>query len=275
MLKYNLKEEAIYSYRTIFISDIHLGTRSCQAEYLLEFIKYTNSEKLYLIGDIIDGWALKKSWYWPQTHNDVIQKLLRKAKKGTDVKYIAGNHDEIIRKFIPITFGHIKIYNQYVHKTKKGKKYLIIHGDQFDGIMQYAKWISIIGSTAYEWLIKMNSLINYFRKKMGKEYWSLSKYIKFKVKNAVNYISHYEELISQYAKKRGADGVICGHIHHAEIKNIGKIDYLNDGDWVESCSAIVEHFSGEFEIINWIEQRKNILEIIEKKNLLRKKEVSL
>ena len=250
----------ILQYKSIWISDIHLGTRGCQADMVLEFIKYTRSENLYLVGDIVDGWALKNRWYWPQQHNDVIQKILRKARHGTRVFYIAGNHDEILRKFIPINLGNVEILNQLIYEALNGKKYWVIHGDQFDGIIRYAKWLSILGSVAYEALIAFNRYLNYFRRRFGKEYWSLSKYIKFKVKNAVKFISEFESLVVSSAKQKNAQGVICGHIHHPAIENMKDIEYKNCGDWVENCTALVEHFNGNFELIHWLDKRKEISE---------------
>lgn len=249
----------LLQYKSIWISDIHLGTRGCQADMVLEFIKYTRSENLYLVGDIVDGWALKNKWYWPQQHNDVVQKILRKARHGTRVFYIAGNHDEILRKFIPINLGNVEILNQLIHEGINGKKYWVVHGDQFDGIIRYAKWLSMLGSIAYEALIAFNRYLNYFRRRFGKEYWSLSKYMKFKVKNAVKFISEFEELVVESAKKQKADGVICGHIHHPAMEYMKDVEYKNCGDWVESCTALVEHFNGEFELIHWLDKRKEIL----------------
>jgi UDP-2,3-diacylglucosamine pyrophosphatase LpxH len=249
----------LLQYKSIWISDIHLGTRGCQADMVLEFIKYTRSENLYLVGDIVDGWALKNRWYWPQQHNDVVQKILRKARHGTRVFYIAGNHDEILRKFIPINLGNVEILNQLIHEGINGKKYWVVHGDQFDGIIRYAKWLSRLGSIAYEALIAFNRYLNYFRRRFGKEYWSLSKYLKFKVKNAVKFISEFEELVVESAKKQKANGVICGHIHHPAMENMKDVEYKNCGDWVESCTALVEHFNGEFELIHWLDKRKEIL----------------
>ena len=252
-------ERKFFNNKTIWISDLHLGTRGCQAELLLEFIKYNNSEKLYLVGDIIDAWALKNSWYWPQLHNDVVQKILKKARNGTKVFYISGNHDEIVRKFTPITFGEVKIENQLIHETVDKKKYLIIHGDQFDGVMQYARWLAILGSITYDFLIYFNRYINFFRSKFGYEYWSLSKYLKFKVKNAVKFVSQYQKLIVNYAVHEKVDGIICGHIHSPEDSHLNNVHYINDGDWVESCTALVEHFDGRLEIIHWIEKRKELI----------------
>ena len=252
------KFDKIFNYRSIWISDFHLGTRGCQSELLLEFIKHTQSEKLYLVGDIIDGWALKNTWYWPQSHNDVVQKILRKARHGAEVFYISGNHDEVMRGFVPVNFGGVSILNQVIHETVDKKKYLVVHGDQFDGIIQCAKWLAILGSITYDFLIYFNRYINFFRKKLGYEYWSLSNYLKFTVKNAVKFVSEYEKLVCNYAKQFKVEGIICGHIHHANMQSMNGIHYINDGDWVESCTALVEHFDGKLELINWTEKRKEL-----------------
>ena len=252
------KFDKIFNYRSIWISDFHLGTRGCQSELLLEFIKHTQSEKLYLVGDIIDGWALKNTWYWPQSHNDVVQKILRKARHGAEVFYISGNHDEVMRGFVPVNFGGVSILNQVIHETVDKKKYLVVHGDQFDGIIQCAKWLAMLGSITYDFLIYFNRYINFFRKKLGYEYWSLSNYLKFTVKNAVKFVSEYEKLVCNYAKQFKVEGIICGHIHHANMQSMNGIHYINDGDWVESCTALVEHFDGKLELINWTEKRKEL-----------------
>ena len=252
------KFDKIFNYRSIWISDFHLGTRGCQSELLLEFIKHTQSEKLYLVGDIIDGWALKNTWYWQQSHNDVVQKILRKARHGTEVFYISGNHDEVMRGFAPVNFGGVSILNQVIHETVDKKKYLVVHGDQFDGIIQCAKWLAMLGSITYDFLIYFNRYINFFRKKLGYEYWSLSNYLKFTVKNAVKFVSEYEKLVCNYAKQFKVEGIICGHIHHANMQSMNGIHYINDGDWVESCTALVEHFDGKLELINWTEKRKEL-----------------
>jgi len=269
-----MKKNNLKIYKSIFISDVHLGTKGCQANKLLEFFKNSRSENLYLVGDIIDVWAMQKTFYWPQEHNDVIQKILRKARHGTNVFYITGNHDEMLRKFIPMHFGSIKMVNRVIHETVKGKKYLVVHGDAWDGVMKYAKWLSKLGSIAYELLLKLNIVINFFRRLRGKEYWSLAKFLKYKVKNAVKYIGEYEKTVSDYAKRKKFDGIICGHIHHAEDRNFDGINYLNCGDWVESCTALCEKYDGSFEIIYWdkirenyiYEQEDNIIEVDNFKN---------
>lgn len=238
-------------YRTIFISDVHLGSKDCQADILLDFLRHTESETLYLVGDIVDGWRLKRKWFWPQAHNDVIQKILRKARKGTRVIYIPGNHDEALRKFCGPHFGGIEVRSQDIYESKSGKTYLVIHGDAFDNIMLYARWLAYIGDHAYDFALRLNRALNLLRRVMGLRYWSFSAYLKSRVKNAVQFISAYENTIAREAARANVDGVICGHIHHAEIRQIGSVSYMNDGDWVESCTALVEHMDGRFEILNW------------------------
>jgi UDP-2,3-diacylglucosamine pyrophosphatase LpxH len=242
-------------FRSIFISDIHLGTRGCKAHFLLDFLKHTESEKLFLVGDIIDGWRLKKNWFWTQEHNDVVQKLLRKARKGTDVTYVPGNHDEFARDFLDQEFGQIKVVRDCLYETLDGRKFLVAHGDECDGVMIYAKWLAILGDTAYVAALTLNTWFNAMRRRFGLPYWSLSKYLKHRVKNAVAFISNYERAMARMARERGADGIICGHIHHAEIREIDGITYLNDGDWVEGCTALVEHFDGRWEILHWADLR--------------------
>jgi len=238
-------------YRTIFLSDIHLGTKGCQAEFLLDFLRETESEYLYLVGDVIDGWRLKRSWYWPQAHNDVVQKLLRKARKGTKVCYVPGNHDEFARGFLGNDFGAVKLAREAIHVAADGRRYLVVHGDGFDGIVLYAKWLALLGDRAYNFALWMNRWYNVVRRRMGLPYWSLSKFLKHKVKNAVQFIDDYERTVVEEARRRGTDGVVCGHIHHAEIRDMDGVLYCNDGDWVESCTALVEHFDGTLEIIDW------------------------
>ncbi len=241
-------------FRSIWISDIHLGTKGCKAEFLLDFLKHTESEWLYLVGDIVDGWRLKKTWYWPQAHNDVVQKLLRKARKGAQVVFIPGNHDSAMRDYKELQFGGIWVTHDAIHEMKDGRRFLVTHGDEFDGIVKYARWLAVLGDKAYNVALKLNDWYNWYRSKIGLPYWSLSAYLKHKVKNAVEFISDYEELLVEEARRRGVEGVICGHIHHAEMREFGGILYCNDGDWVESCTALVEHMDGRLEIIHWAEQ---------------------
>ena len=243
-------------YRSIWISDIHLGTRGCKAEYLLDFLRQTESEYLYLVGDIIDGWRLKRSWFWAQSHNDVIQKLLRKARKGTKVIYVPGNHDEALRDYVDLQFGGVTVLRDTVHETAAGKRLLIIHGDEFDGIVRYAKWLAFLGDRAYELALQLNHWFNVARHRLGYPYWSLSAFLKHKVKNAVEYISNYETAIADEARRRKVDGVVCGHIHQAEIRDIDGILYCNDGDWVESCTALVELPDGHLELLHWATSRR-------------------
>ena len=238
-------------YRTIWISDIHLGTRGCQAEKLLDFLKKTDSDYLYLAGDIIDGWRLKRAWYWPQDHNDVVQKVLRKARKGTRVVFVPGNHDEFARDYVSNHFGGVEVVDRAIHETADGRKLLVIHGDEFDVVVRYAKWLAVLGDGAYTGLLALNNWFNSLRKQLNLPYWSLSAYLKFKVKNAVKYIAEYETAIARAAVSAGVDGVVCGHIHHAEMRMIEGVLYCNDGDWVESCTALAEHMDGRLELIHW------------------------
>lgn len=253
-------------YRTIWISDIHLGTRGCKAELLLEFLRHTESDTLYLVGDIVDGWRLKRSWYWHQSHNDVVQKLLRKARKGTTVIYVPGNHDEALRDFIDgmagSQFGGISVQLEAIHRTADGRRLLVTHGDHFDGIVTYAKWLALLGDAAYGMALGLNTWFNHLRRRLGLPYWSLSAYLKNKVKNAVEFISDYEQAIAGEARRRHVDGVVCGHIHHAEIRMIDGILYCNDGDWVESCTALVEHTDGRLEILHWADLREDLGQLL-------------
>lgn len=239
-------------YRSIWISDIHLGTPGCKAQFLLDFLKHTHSEKLYLVGDIIDGWALRRNWYWPQEHNDVVQKILRKARKGTQVLFIPGNHDAFARGYVDHNFGDITVAREMIHETADGRQFLVLHGDEFDVVVKYAKWLALLGDWAYGLCLKLNDTVNSARQWLGYPYWSLSAYLKLKVKNAVQFIADFENALADVARKKGVDGVICGHIHHPEIREIDGVTYCNDGDWVESCSALVEHFDGRLEIIQWL-----------------------
>jgi UDP-2,3-diacylglucosamine pyrophosphatase LpxH len=238
-------------YRTVWISDIHLGTRGCKHEALCEFLDSIECEVLYLVGDIFDLWKLRSGWYWPQGHNRVVKKLFKMSKRGVKVIFIPGNHDEYFRDFLGINFGDIEVIGHAVHETIDGRKLLVIHGDQFDALITKHKWIGILGSHAYDWLLSINTVVAWGRKKMGLKYWSLSKYIKHKAKAASNAINNFEMLVAEAAKRKGMDGVVCGHIHKAEIREIDGITYYNDGDWVESCTALVEHFDGRMEIIEW------------------------
>jgi UDP-2,3-diacylglucosamine pyrophosphatase LpxH len=243
-------------YRSVWISDVHLGTPGCQASSLLEFLKHFESDHLFLVGDIIDGWQLRRNWYWPQAHNDVVQKLLRKARKGTQVVFIPGNHDEFARRYLGHNFGGVDVAEEWIHETADGRKLWITHGDLFDGVIQCAKWLAHVGDTAYVIMLKLNQHLNSLRARMGLPYWSLSRYLKFKVKRAASYVGEFELAVAREARKRGAHGVVCGHIHHAELREIDGITYANDGDWVESLTALVEHADGRLEIIEWGERHR-------------------
>ena len=240
------------SVRTVWISDLHLGTPGCQAVALLQFLKTVECETLYLVGDIIDGWQLRRQWYWPQAHNDVVQKLLRKARKGTEVLFVPGNHDEFARRYVNHNFGGIEVVHDCMHRTADGRTLWVVHGDHFDGVVQCAKWLAYVGDWAYELTLRLNSHLNSLRARMGLPYWSLSRYLKLKVKRAVSYVSDFEAAVAKEARRRGAQGVVCGHIHHAEMRDIDGILYANDGDWVESLTALIEHADGRLEVLDWV-----------------------
>ena len=250
-----IPDAEVRHYRAIWISDIHLGTSGCKADFLLDFLRVNESDQLYLVGDIVDGWQLKRGWYWKQSHNDVVQKILRKARKGTKVTYIVGNHDEALREFLGMRFGEILIANEAVHELRDGRRLWVTHGDLFDGVIQYAKWLAYLGDTAYTVALKVNDHFNYLRHKMGMSYWSLSQYLKHRVKNAVSFITAFEEALTTEARRRGYDGVVCGHIHRPEIREIDGTLYCNDGDWVESLSALVETHEGELKLVYWPHRR--------------------
>jgi UDP-2,3-diacylglucosamine pyrophosphatase LpxH len=238
--------------RTVWISDLHLGTAGCQAEALLAFLRTVECETLYLVGDIIDGWQLRRNWYWPQSHNDVVQKLLRKARKGTRVIFVPGNHDEFARKYLGHNFGGVDVVEEHIHVLADGRKLWITHGDLFDGVIQCAKWLAYVGDWAYELTLRINRHFNSFRARVGLPYWSLSRYLKLKVKRAVSYVGEFEAAVAREARARGVYGVVCGHIHHAEMRDIDGILYCNDGDWVESLTALVEHADGRLEVLDWV-----------------------
>lgn len=241
------------TYRTIFISDVHLGSKGAKADYLAHFLKFNNCEKLYLVGDIIDGWRLKKRIFWPQEHTNVVRRILTKSKRGTDVVYVTGNHDDFLRRYSGVDFGNIELCDQADFITAKGEKLLVVHGDKYDSVIQTQKWLAILGDWSYETLVVANRYFNKIRQKFGMGYWSLSSYLKQKVKSAVSFITAYEEAVIKDCKKAGYQGVICGHIHHPEIRQIEGIDYYNCGDWVESCTAIVETMEGEIKLLQWVE----------------------
>jgi UDP-2,3-diacylglucosamine pyrophosphatase LpxH len=244
-------EVPVQRYRAIFLSDIHLGTPGCKADHLLDFLRHNESDELYLVGDIIDGWALRSRFYWPQAHNDVIQKVLRKARKGTHVCFIPGNHDEAARQFCGLRFGDVHILEEAEYRLADGRRLWVVHGDVADGVIRHVKWLAYVGDALYDWLLWLNRHLNNLRARLGFGYWSLSQYLKYKVKNAVSFISDFERVLVREARRRGYDGVICGHIHHAQIRTVDGALYVNDGDWVESLTALVETHEGELRIVVW------------------------
>ena len=244
-------KDTLFSFRTVWISDTHLGTFGAQTKALLHFLKYTSCDKLYLVGDIVDGWQMKKRFFWPQEHNDVVQKVLRKARQGTKVIYIPGNHDEVARNYIGYNFGEIEIKHDDIHETADGRKLWVVHGDLFDNILQHARWLAYVGDSAYTALLVANRVFNKIRHAFNLPYWSLSQYLKLQVKSAVSFISAFEVAMVKEARRRNCEGVVCGHIHKPEIRMINGVLYLNDGDWVESISALVEHMDGRLEILDW------------------------
>jgi len=258
--------------RTVWISDVHLGTPGCQAHALLDFLRTVDCETLFLVGDIIDGWQLRRSWYWPQAHNDVVQKVLRKARKGTQVIFVPGNHDEFARKYLGHNFGGVEVVDEHIHELADGRKLWITHGDYFDGVIQCAKWLAYVGDWAYELTLRINRHFNSMRARLGLPYWSLSKYLKQKVKRAVSYVGDFETAVAREARSRGVQGVVCGHIHHAEMRMIDGVLYCNDGDWVESLTALVEDRDGTLRLLDhrgetlkrlgpkvcWIDERREV-----------------
>jgi len=237
--------------RTVWISDLHLGTPGCQANALLDFLRHVDCQTLFLVGDIIDGWQLRRQWYWPQAHNDVVQKLLRKARKGTRVIFVPGNHDEFARRYVGHNFGGVDVVDEHIHELADGRRLWVTHGDLFDGVIQCAKWLAYVGDWAYELTLKINRHLNSLRARLGLPYWSLSRALKLKVKRAVSYVSDFEGAVAREARERGVHGVVCGHIHHAEMRMIDGVLYCNDGDWVESLTALVEHVDGQLQIVDW------------------------
>jgi UDP-2,3-diacylglucosamine pyrophosphatase LpxH len=246
-------------YRTVWISDVHLGTRGCNAEMLVDFLRSVECQTLYLVGDIVDGWRLRKGWYWPDAHNEVVRRVLKMAHRGTRVVFVAGNHDEMFRDYAGMSFGGVELVLEAVHTTADGRKLLVTHGDSFDAVVLYHRWLAFLGDAAYEAMMRVNIVFNVIRRKMKLPYWSLSAYMKKRVKNAVAFIGRFEEAVAHETIARGLDGVVCGHIHSAEIREFDGITYYNDGDWVESCTALVEDASGAMRIIDWIEETGGVV----------------
>ncbi len=243
-------------YRTVWISDIHLGTRGCNAEMLLDFLRAIDCETLYLVGDIVDGWRLRKGWYWPDAHNEVVRRVLKLAHRGTHVVLVAGNHDEMLRPYAGMSFGGVEVALEAIHQTADGRRLLITHGDGFDTVVLYARWLAFLGDKAYSVLLRLNVVLNAVRRRLKLPYWSLSAYLKKRVKNAVQFIGAFEDAVAHAARDRQVDGVVCGHIHSAEIRQIGDVTYYNDGDWVESCTALVEDHTGAMSIVDWAAEHR-------------------
>jgi UDP-2,3-diacylglucosamine pyrophosphatase LpxH len=245
------EDDAPTKVRALFISDIHLGTRSAQATALLDLLRTVDAERIYLVGDIVDFWKVKRGPHWPQPHNDVIQKLLRKARKGAAIIYIPGNHDEVLREYCGMQFGGVRLERNCVHVTGKGLRYAVLHGDEFDVVVRTAKWLAFLGDYGYELALWTNTPLNWLRRCFGLGFWSLSAYLKYRVKSAVNFIGSFEEAVASEARRQSAHGIICGHIHHASDRMIDGVHYLNCGDWVESCTALIETLDGDMRIVRW------------------------
>ena len=245
-------------YRSIFISDTHLGTRGCRSESLADFLRSVSCQHLFLVGDIIDGWRLRKSWYWDSSHDEVLRLLLHHARKGTQVTYIPGNHDEMFRAWLPmgLEIAGVKLRKEAAHLTAGGRRLLVMHGDEFDSVVRYARFLAVLGDWAYTTALVMNRWFNAVRRRLGYPYWSLSAWLKRQVKEAVKAIDRFESALANEARRRGYDGVVCGHIHHAEMREVGGVLYINDGDWVESCTALVEHYDGRLELIDWLSRSR-------------------
>ncbi len=247
-------DEPTHRFRALWLSDVHLGTRDCKAAELLGLLRACEARTVYLVGDIIDGWRLRKGWYWPQAHNDVVQKLLRKARKGCRVVFVPGNHDAFARHYAGQHFGGIEVLSDVVHETASGARLWVVHGDWFDGVVMHAKWLAHLGDALYVLSLKLNRWLNHLRHGLGFSYWSLSQYLKGKVKNAVSYISNFEQLLAEEAARRHCGGVVCGHIHRAELRRIGATLYANCGDWVESLTAVAERDDGTLQLLQWLPQ---------------------
>jgi UDP-2,3-diacylglucosamine pyrophosphatase LpxH len=251
---YSVREPAKTHYKTIFLSDIHLGTRGCRADLLLEFLKEHTCDELYLVGDIIDGWRFKKGFYWPQEHTNVMRRFLTLSKRGTCVTYVTGNHDEFLRKYSDMEIGNIRLVDEAAHRTADGRRLLVVHGDAYDVVTRYHRWVALLGDLGYGWLLTLNRHLNRWRARFGYGYWSLSSWVKYRVKRAVSFVSGFEEAVSHHCRQQGYDGVVCGHIHHAEITDYDGVRYMNCGDWVESCTALVEDEAGTFHLIRWADE---------------------
>ena len=243
--------------RSLFISDVHLGTRGCQAERLIDFLRHHDAETLFLVGDIVDGWRLRSSWYWPKTHNAVVQELVELARQGRRLVYIPGNHDEFLRDYAGATFAGIEVVERAIHRGIDGRDYLVVHGDHFDVVVRHARWLALLGDVGYRAALASNVWLNWIRSRFGFGYWSFSSWAKLRVKNAVNHIGRFEEVLSSEARCHDVQGVICGHIHHAAMHDDFGVRYINTGDWVESCTGVVERYDGQFEIVRWTDAQRH------------------
>ncbi len=252
--KHVLQTDVKRRYRTVFISDVHLGTKGCRADFLADFLRQVECERLFLVGDIVDGWRLRKSWYWDGHHDEVIRLVLRFARSGANVTYIPGNHDEMFRGWLGLEIAGVRLARQAEHRTADGRRLLVLHGDEFDSVVRYARFIAYLGDWAYDWALRLNRWFNYGRRRFGYPYWSLSQWLKRQVKEAVKAIDRFEVALAGEARRGGFDGVVCGHIHHAEMRDVGGVLYVNDGDWVESCTALVEHADGRLELVDWVRE---------------------
>jgi UDP-2,3-diacylglucosamine pyrophosphatase LpxH len=250
--------------RSAFISDIHLGTRDCRADLLLEFLKSVHVDTLYLVGDVVDMWSLQRNVFWPQSHNDVVRALLGKAKHGTRVIFVPGNHDEVFRDLAGSVFGNLEIHHEYVHETADRRRFLVLHGDEFDGVVKCSRWLAQLGSWVYDVLVWLNRHVNAARRAFGFPHWSLVSHLKQMSRNAVQYIANFEEAVAYAAYRRGVDGVVCGHIHRPALTKLDGVLYCNDGDWIESCSALVEDLNGRLSLWHWAEQRERFTALLER-----------
>jgi UDP-2,3-diacylglucosamine pyrophosphatase LpxH len=246
--------DSLRRYRAVFLSDVHLGTRGCRADFLADFLRRVECERLYLVGDIVDGWRLRKAWHWDAHHDEVIRLVMRHARRGTQVTYIPGNHDEMFRDWLGLEVAGVRLARDAVHRSADGRSLLVIHGDEFDSVVRYARTIAYLGDWAYDWALRLNRWFNLARRRFGYPYWSLSQWLKRQVKGAVKAVDRFEAALAEEARRAGHDGVVCGHIHHAEMRDIGGVLYMNDGDWVESCTALVEHHDGRFELLDWVRE---------------------
>ncbi|MCG7874668.1 MAG: UDP-2,3-diacylglucosamine diphosphatase [Candidatus Thiodiazotropha lotti] len=251
---------ASLKYKSLFLSDTHLGLRAARTEYLLDFLKHTESENLYLVGDILDFWKMRSGWFWPSINNEIINLVINKAKQGTRVIYVPGNHDELLRDYLNFHFSGIEIHKEIIHKTEDDRQFLVLHGDEFDGVVMNNKWLAHLGSDAYDLLLWLNRWFNVARRRLGFGYWSLSAYLKHQVKEAVKYIGNFEQAVIQAARERQLDGVICGHIHHAVISDLDGLTYANCGDWVESCTALAEEADGSLKLIHWVDESMQLID---------------